>query len=59
MKKVPTAHAHAHAHAHALRDRWIVSIEQEYTRSTFYMKSAVVDLPPPSLGGEAISFNQN
>ena len=25
----------------ALRDRWIVSIEQVYTPSTFYMKSAV------------------
>ena len=34
MKKVPSATC-------ALRDRWIVSIEQVYTTSTFYMKSAV------------------
>ena len=34
MKKVPTATC-------ALRGRKIVSIEQVYTPSTFYMKSAV------------------
>ena len=34
IKKVPTATC-------ALKDRWIVSIEQVYSPSTFYMKLAV------------------